>query len=207
MFEESYRIKIFHPNFFYRVSQLCHNIQSLTIEIGDVISNVLADLISTQNNLKSVTLQADYMVAKFCPNLQILSAILLYNEIDTLKVILNSCQYLESIKVWCGYGHLSEKDLLEAIATHSPKNFYELKLDYDNMPPELLLKDLETFLISWNNRIPKRSLSLSFIRDYVEQVIDDESMKLIEKYKKLGIIKKFKIEGYDIRDYICNWLF
>src|SRR6266498_3544595 len=38
--------------FFYQLSQICHNIQSLTITFEKVISNGLADLISVQRNLK-----------------------------------------------------------------------------------------------------------------------------------------------------------
>src|SRR6266542_4577068 len=38
--------------FFYHLSQICHNIQSLTIEFEEIISNGLTDLISAQKNLK-----------------------------------------------------------------------------------------------------------------------------------------------------------
>jgi hypothetical protein len=48
-----------YPEFFYQLSQVCHNIRSLIIEFGDVISNGLTDLISLQNNLKSVTLKSE----------------------------------------------------------------------------------------------------------------------------------------------------
>ena len=43
-----------YSEFFYQISQICHNIQSLTISFENVISNGLKDLISLQNNLKSV---------------------------------------------------------------------------------------------------------------------------------------------------------
>ena len=43
---------MFHLNFFYHLSQICHNIQSLTIEFEGNVSNGLADLISVQQNLK-----------------------------------------------------------------------------------------------------------------------------------------------------------
>ena len=38
------------PEFFYQLSQICRNIQSLNIEFKKVISNGLADLISVQQN-------------------------------------------------------------------------------------------------------------------------------------------------------------
>ncbi|EXX75492.1 uncharacterized protein OCT59_010481 [Rhizophagus irregularis] len=48
-----------YSEFYYQLSQICHNIQILTIEFGDIISNGLTDLISLQNNLKSVTLKSE----------------------------------------------------------------------------------------------------------------------------------------------------
>ena len=48
-----------YSEFFYQISQICHNIQSLTIHFGD-ISDELTDLISSQNNLKSVTFNSCY---------------------------------------------------------------------------------------------------------------------------------------------------
>ena len=41
-----------YPEFFYKLSQICNNLQSLKIEFGKIISNGLADLISVQKNLK-----------------------------------------------------------------------------------------------------------------------------------------------------------
>ena len=46
--------------FFHQISQICHNIKSITINFEDVISDGLTELISLQNNLKSVTLTSDY---------------------------------------------------------------------------------------------------------------------------------------------------
>jgi hypothetical protein len=45
-------------NFFYQLSQICHNIQSITIELSydDHVSDELKELISLQNNLKILTL-------------------------------------------------------------------------------------------------------------------------------------------------------
>src|SRR5581483_4383765 len=41
-----------YSEFFYQLSQICHNIQSLKIDFVEIISNGLADLISVQKNLK-----------------------------------------------------------------------------------------------------------------------------------------------------------
>ncbi|PKY16257.1 hypothetical protein RhiirB3_428594 [Rhizophagus irregularis] len=61
------------PKFFYQISQICHNIQSIIIDFADVISNGLADLISSQNNLKCITLISSY-----------------YDENDEIKAIIPS---------------------------------------------------------------------------------------------------------------------
>jgi len=73
------------PNYEYFVKFLENN-ESNLIKIH--LSNIGIDLLNLT-------------VAKFCPNLKFLSTIFRYDEIETLKVILNSCQQLKSIKVWC----------------------------------------------------------------------------------------------------------
>ena len=48
-------------------------------------------------------------IAKFCTNLRKLSTGFKNDELETLKTVFNACQYLESIKIWCGDEFLSEK--------------------------------------------------------------------------------------------------
>jgi len=43
--------------FFYPLSQICHNLQSLDINLGDDIENGLSDLISVQQNLKHLRMR------------------------------------------------------------------------------------------------------------------------------------------------------
>ncbi|RIA81278.1 hypothetical protein C1645_837271 [Glomus cerebriforme] len=50
-------------------------------------------------------------------NLKKLSIVIYNGELNTLRTIFNSCQYLESIKIRCGEEYLSEKEILEIIAT------------------------------------------------------------------------------------------
>ncbi|GBC44848.2 hypothetical protein GLOIN_2v1876960 [Rhizophagus irregularis DAOM 181602=DAOM 197198] len=45
-------------NFFYQLSQICHNLQSISISFDDDVSNELKELISSQNNLKKLSLSA-----------------------------------------------------------------------------------------------------------------------------------------------------
>src|SRR5204863_5301269 len=119
------------------------------------------------------------------------------SELETLKTIFNSCQYLESIDIWCNGAFLSEKESLEMVAKHSPKNVCELNLVYHgHNPPSttLLSEELESFFIIWANRIPQKSLSLNITSSYYYEKSFDkipENMEIINKYIKLGVIKKF----------------
>ncbi|RIA92237.1 hypothetical protein C1645_846278 [Glomus cerebriforme] len=126
------------------------------------------------------------IIAKFCPNLRSLYTLFPENEMETLKVIFNSCQQLESLKVLCGNRYLKESKVLKIVAKHSPENFHELKLRNFGIS-EL---DLESFFISWKNRVPQRSISF-IIEGFI--FIKREHIDIFEKYKKLGIVKKFEI--------------
>ena len=53
------------PEFFYKLSQICHNIQILSIGFQFVISNGLADLIAVQRNLKHLDLKDQYSCENF----------------------------------------------------------------------------------------------------------------------------------------------
>jgi len=150
----------------------------------------LNELIIGDVNGKSLKLS----IAKFCPNLKKLCIILEDDEMDILKIMFNEFQYLESIKVWCGDRWLNEKELLEVVAKYSPKNFYELKVSNES-PSELTPEDLESFFISWGNRIPQKSLT--WIIDEGGFGYDEGNIATIEKYKRLGIIKKFEIKKFN----------
>ncbi|GBB88023.1 hypothetical protein RclHR1_14540002 [Rhizophagus clarus] len=287
-------------NFFYKLSQICCNIQSLTIEFKNAVSNDLKILISSQNNLKYLSLRLRYditdmttdiipsltkhsntliklkieyyqngplsfiakflnlqelilsirhkdhfhelnnklqhvilpqlqifkfscaypkndvlvkflenngknlkefyiscegsndqlnlAIAKFCQNLKSLS--ILFDKIETLNLILNNCQQLESIGTRYDNNLLNEKELLGALAKRSPKNFYKLKLFY-NSYSELTPEDLEEFFINWKNRVSQRPFSFIFRGCKNSLEAKEGNMGVIEKYKKLGIIFKF----------------
>ncbi|PKY48777.1 hypothetical protein RhiirA4_404737, partial [Rhizophagus irregularis] len=104
----------------------------------------------TGENNKDLSLS----IAKFCPNLKSLFVIFNNDEIDVLKTILINCQYLESIKIWCGTDYLLEKEVLETVAKYSPNNFCELKIHHitnSDLSPD----DLESFFICWERRTQK----------------------------------------------------
>ena len=118
-------------------------------------------------------------------------------ELETLKQLLINCQSLESIMVTCDK---KEKEMLKVVAEYSPKKFYELKLHYGcDAQPALLSEELESFFISWANRIPQKSFSFIIIlNNSVTLLRNFENTKIIEKYIKLGIIKEFKTIEYHI---------
>ena len=103
-------------------------------------------------------------IAKHCPNLKSLYTRFVADKVETLKLILNSCQQLESIKVSCDYGYLNESELLKVITKYSPKKFQELKIywpvDSFYLQTEIFLEELEPIFINWANRVPQKSLSL-----------------------------------------------
>ncbi|RIA97861.1 hypothetical protein C1645_813579 [Glomus cerebriforme] len=138
-------------------------------------------------------------IAKFCPNLRKLSVGFKNSELETLKIIYESCQYLESIKIWCGGEFLSEKEALDTLAKYSHKNIYEIILYHQcNTQSKLSPEELADFFISWTNREPQKSLSFVIVNcDEDSLDTNAENMKIIEKYRKLGVIKRFKVIDFD----------
>jgi len=60
----------------------------------------------------------------------------------------------------------------------------------------LFPEELEPAFISWKNRIPQRSLSLIITNgsSYSKKLrVKNDNIEVIEKFKKLGVIKKFEI--------------
>ncbi|UZO20185.1 uncharacterized protein OCT59_011441 [Rhizophagus irregularis] len=166
----------------------CPKVESL-ITFLEINGNNLKELYLYKcNNLLNLS------IAIFCPNLKSLFTLFMKNELETLKLILINCQQLESIKIWCGSNYLKENDMLEIIVKNSSKNFHELNL-YNYVKSDLLSKDLESFFISWKDRIPSKSITFIVIKGFGGSLdTNNENMKIIEKYKKFGIIKKFLVE-------------
>ncbi|PKC70344.1 hypothetical protein RhiirA1_454910 [Rhizophagus irregularis] len=147
-------------------------------------------------------------VAKFCPNLLKLYTIFTNEELETLKMVLISCQYIESIELFCDE-YLSDKKALEMIVNYSHEYLCEIVITYDYQESRLLPEELEFFFINWTSHIPQKSLSLEIIRcenDKTSLDTDHENMKIIEKYIKLGVIKKFKITDFDINNYTLSFI-
>ncbi|GBB86750.1 hypothetical protein RclHR1_13150006 [Rhizophagus clarus] len=141
-------------------------------------------------------------IAKFCPNLKKLSVGIKKNELEMLKIIFNSCKNLENIKIWCGKNYLSEKEALEMVAKYS-QNVYELILYHQsNARFGLLPEELESFFINWTNINPQRSLSLVIVRFNANSLDKNkENIEIINKYIKLGVVKKFKVTDFKDEEY------
>ncbi|RIA86052.1 hypothetical protein C1645_829880 [Glomus cerebriforme] len=159
-------------------------------------------------NLKELFINNDYgysnislnlAIAKFCPNLRKLSVEFKSCELETFNLFFKNCQYLESIKIWCGGQYSNEKEALDVIVKYSNINTYEIILYHCyNIKSKLLPEELESFFISWTNRVPQKSLSLIIINNDNKSLdANEDNLKIIEKYKKLGVIKRFKVTDFD----------
>jgi hypothetical protein len=143
------------------------------------------------------------VISEFCSNLKKLSVGIKSNELETLRIILSNCKYLESIKIWCGDEFLSEKQALETVVKYS-QNINELILYHlFSVRFKLVPKKLETFFVNWTNRIPQKSLSLVIATYEGENSLDknDDNMEIIKKYVKLGVIKNFKVTDFEDKEY------
>jgi len=131
-------------------------------------------------------------IAKLCPNLRSLCTRFDVDDIEALKIIFNSCQQLESLKLFDNSSYVLRSDEnLKVLAKYSPKNFHELKLRCINIL-KIDLEVFESFLIDWKSRTPQKPLSIIILNS--EYFTDNEYLKIIEKYKKLGVIKKFEVK-------------
>jgi hypothetical protein len=75
--------------------------------------------------IKSSNNSLNLALVKFCPNLRKISTKLKNDELETLKLILNTCQYLESIDIF-REEHMNEVDLIEDVMKSVPKTLYKI---------------------------------------------------------------------------------
>ncbi|GBC02735.1 hypothetical protein RclHR1_04790004 [Rhizophagus clarus] len=139
-------------------------------------------------------------ITRFCPNLRKINNGFESVDLGTLKKVLISCKCLESIVIWCGGGFLSEKEALEMVVKYT-QNVREIILFHQSgdLKSELLPHELESFFVSLENRIPQKSLSLVIVKRVIDVACgnsdslnrNDENMRIIEKYIKSGVIRKF----------------
>ncbi|PKY57957.1 hypothetical protein RhiirA4_479428 [Rhizophagus irregularis] len=162
--------------------------------------NSLKEIYLFEKYINNIDNSINLAIAKFCPVLRKLSTAIKNNKLETLKIILDSCQYLESIKVCCGSLFLYEKEVLDTIMEYS-KNIHEIILDYyEYLKVEILPEELESFFLNWKNLIPQRSLSLVVVDSFSGLYEDVRKRKIIKKYIKLGVIKEFKVKDLSDED-------
>ncbi|GBB99912.1 hypothetical protein RclHR1_03680007 [Rhizophagus clarus] len=132
-------------------------------------------------------------IANFCPILKKISTGIKNYELETLEIIFDGCQYLESIKIWCGGLFLNDMRALQIVMKYS-KNINEIVLDYrNNVRFKILPKELETIFMNNTSRKPF-SLVVNNDFDIINSLDKNgENIKIIEKYIKLGMIKRFKV--------------
>ncbi|PKY33747.1 hypothetical protein RhiirB3_452906, partial [Rhizophagus irregularis] len=136
------------------------------------------------------------VIAKFCVNLKVLSIGFFYDELETFKIILNSCKYLETIKIWLDEADLLyEKVALETIANYSPENMNRIELLYFPRPytKKLLPEELDSFFINWSKRVPYFPITIIINRFHHTKSLDteEENLNIIDKYIRSKVIKKF----------------
>ena len=64
-------------------------------------------------------------IIQHCLKLKNLLVIINNGEIDILKNIFNSCQYLKSIRIWCGIDYINEKGMLDLLQKIHQKVFID----------------------------------------------------------------------------------
>ncbi|CAI2191132.1 10148_t:CDS:1, partial [Funneliformis geosporum] len=135
-------------------------------------------------------------IAKFCPILRSLRV--KYRDSDSLKVILKGCEQLESIDILYddeNYDFILESEL-EMVVELSPKKLHEIKIDmgcYVDLETTFQW-ELKSIFNCWSKRVPCIPLSLTITSNLESEIkLQESNVRLIEKFKKLGVIKEFKI--------------
>src|ERR1044072_159570 len=93
---------------------------------------------------------------------------------ETLKIILDGCQWLERIKVRWGKRYSCEGDLLKIITESSPEGLHELKINwkFSCSRTEIFLEDLEpTFLKYLDKYLHRRSSIIWIICDLWQSLV------------------------------------
>uniref|UniRef100_U9SUA1 Uncharacterized protein n=1 Tax=Rhizophagus irregularis (strain DAOM 181602 / DAOM 197198 / MUCL 43194) TaxID=747089 RepID=U9SUA1_RHIID len=179
--------------FFYKLSQICCNIQSLTIEFNGTISSDLKNLISSQNNLKHLSLSrtrthstADW--ADIIPSLAKHS-----NSLIRLKVH------------WRKYNYWNKTEQLSFITTFT--NLQELILSFHHKDCFAgLNKSLKTVL---NNCQQLESIDTQY---YYGLLSEKELLGTLAKYSPKNF-HKLKVRYYsysqlvpeDLEEFFINW--
>ncbi|CAB4387451.1 unnamed protein product [Rhizophagus irregularis] len=141
-------------DFFHQLSQICHNLQSISISFENDVSNKLKELISLQNNLKSLTLKvrSDTSWENIIPSLtkhsNTLIKLSLYSDDNNdnlpfsfISLFTNLQEFIFSFSILIPYANTKDFEKLQYV--NFPK-LQTLKIPYLCPNPEYLMKFLET---------------------------------------------------------------
>ncbi|GES74531.1 hypothetical protein GLOIN_2v1866989 [Rhizophagus clarus] len=120
-----------------------------------------------------------------CPKLEYLKIILMRNNIKEFEKVLINCKYLDELFISVD-NLFDPRELFEILAKSSPASLFKFKFSNLFIPDKL--ESLKQFLDNWKGRHP---MFLQFnYRDIKEF---SALMRLIKKYKALGIIKRYNM--------------
>ncbi|GBC08972.1 hypothetical protein RclHR1_08510008 [Rhizophagus clarus] len=136
------------PNFFYQLSQLCHNLRTLSIDFDSYnISNELKELISLQKNLKNLKLSAKISsCASIIPTLKkhsnTVTKLHLYGNSNNLpySFVSSFTNLQEFIFSFMGGSNFEDFRMLQYV---NFSKLQTLKIPYQFPKPEYLMKFLE----------------------------------------------------------------
>jgi hypothetical protein len=160
-------------NFFYQLSQVCHNLQSISIKFCDNVSNELKRLISLQKKLKNLTLISfETKFANIIPFLtkhsNTITKLCIYSDEEGVLPLsfISSFQNLQEIKFSHHiFGMYQFNDFEKLQYIYFPK-LQNLKILYGCIKPEYVIKflenngkNLQTFYIDESNNALRLSIA------------------------------------------------
>jgi hypothetical protein len=140
------------PDFFYWLSQTCHNLQSITIEFhNNEVSNELKEFISSQNNLKTLILITYYnnswtnIIPALRKHFSTLIKLHLYSYSKNVNVPLSFVNSFTNLQefILSFYRETYTEDFKRLQHSKFPK-LQTLKIPYQCPNPEYVMKFLET---------------------------------------------------------------
>src|SRR5581483_10866755 len=137
-----------NSEFFYQLSQICHNLQIFYIKFNEVISNGLADLISVQKNLKSLSLDLDQYSKKFIndiiPSLtKISSSLIKFNFSFYESIPLSFIAKFTNLQINLIFDHTEAFEDFKKLQYVTFSQLQILRISYSSPKVELLINFLE----------------------------------------------------------------
>ncbi|EXX69913.1 uncharacterized protein OCT59_026620 [Rhizophagus irregularis] len=142
------------------------------------------------DNLNEGSLNFIRKIHQNCPSVEYLSLLFpsTANHFREFETLLKSCQALKSLLLSISTINKEEtgRELLKILVRSAPTNLREIRF-FEEF--QFTLKNLETFFKNWKNR-PALTILTS---DPMYK--GDDYMKLIDKYKEIGVVKEFRCDS------------